>query len=61
MTKEQTTILSQIYNTLLLISTKGEDTLVMAECLKALQSVVENASMTAPEVIPTEEAVENGN
>ena len=33
--------LTQIYNTLLLISTRGEDTLIMAECLKALQGIIE--------------------
>lgn len=37
--------LVKIYNTLLTISTKGEDTLTMAECLKALrQSIMEMSS-----------------
>ena len=39
-TKEQVEQLSRIYNTLLEISTKGEDTLVMADCLRALEQVV---------------------
>ena len=39
-TKEQVEQLSRIYNTLLEISTKGEDTLVMADCLRAFQQVV---------------------
>lgn len=36
MNKEQFENLSRIYNTLLLVNTKGEDTLTMADCLKAL-------------------------
>ena len=34
--------LSRIYNTLLLISTKGEDTLVMADCLNAMRNFIAN-------------------
>lgn len=34
--------LSRIYNTLLLINTKGEDTLTMADCLKAFRSFILN-------------------
>lgn len=37
---EQVDLLARIYNTMLQINTKGEDTLVMAECLRALESVV---------------------
>lgn len=29
--------LTQIYNTLCLVHTKGEDSIIMADCLKALQ------------------------
>lgn len=32
--------LSQIYNTLLLIETKGESTLTMSDCLRALEEVI---------------------
>ena len=32
--------LTRIYNTLLLVNTKGEDTMVMGECLRALQNFV---------------------
>lgn len=39
MTQQQLTQLGKIYNTLGLISTKGEDTVIMAECLKALKSL----------------------
>lgn len=35
------TLLYRIYNTLTLISTKGEDTLYMAKCLEALQEVIQ--------------------
>lgn len=47
MNKQQLEQLIKIYNTLTTISTKGEDTLVMADCLRAfrysiseLQSIV---------------------
>ena len=32
--------LIKIYNTLTTVSTRGEDTLTMADCLRALRSVV---------------------
>lgn len=40
MTYEQMVKLSQIYNTLRLINTKGDDTLYMAECLKELKNLM---------------------
>ena len=42
MTYEKLETLSRIYNTLLLISTKGEDTIIMADCLKAIKNFVIN-------------------
>lgn len=42
MTYEKLETLSRIYNTLLLINTKGEDTLVMADCLNAMRAFVQN-------------------
>lgn len=39
-TKEQLEQLTRIYNTMLGIGTKGEDTLVMADCLRALEQVI---------------------
>jgi len=39
-TREQVEQLTRIYNTMLEIRTKGEDTLVMADCLRALEQVV---------------------
>ena len=42
MTYEKLETLSRIYNTLLLINTKGEDTLVMADCLNAMRTFVTN-------------------
>lgn len=39
MEKNQLAQLGKIYNTLTLISTKGEDTITMAECLKALKAL----------------------
>lgn len=42
MTYEKLETLSRIYNTLLLINTKGEDTLIMADCLNAMKTFVLN-------------------
>ena len=42
MTYEKLETLSRIYNTLLLINTKGEDTLIMADCLNAMRNFVTN-------------------
>ena len=39
MTQMQQEQLTRIYNTLMLISTKGEDTLIMADCLRAIQEL----------------------
>lgn len=39
-THEQVEQLTRIYNTMLQIGTKGEDTLVMADCLRALEQVI---------------------
>ena len=42
--------LIQIYNTLTTISTKGEDTLTMADCLRALrQYIMDNQSLNNTE------------
>lgn len=40
MTYEKLETLSRIYNTLLLINTKGEDTIIMADCLNAMRTFV---------------------
>ena len=42
MTYEKLDVMSRIYNTLLLINTKGEDTIVMGDCLRALKSFILN-------------------
>lgn len=42
MTYEKLETLSRIYNTLLLINTKGEDTIIMADCLNAMRTFVQN-------------------
>ena len=39
-TKEQLTQFSRIYNTLLQVNTHGEDTMVMGDCLRALQRLI---------------------
>ena len=42
MTQEQFTFFQRIYNTLLTISTMGEDTVKMADCLRALQQLAQS-------------------
>ena len=39
-TKEQLTQFSRIYNTLLQVNTHGEDTMIMGDCLRALQRLI---------------------
>ena len=61
MTENHVKSLTQIYNTLLLISTRGEDTMIMAECIKALQRVIEEGAKEAGLTVqqgPVEEKVE---
>lgn len=48
-TKEQLEQLARIYNTLLEVSTKGEDTFFMADSLRALEKVIKDIN-EAPEV-----------
>lgn len=38
MNQEDLKTLVEIYNTLLLVSTSGEDTMIMGDCLKAFKS-----------------------
>lgn len=41
MTQEQINQFIRIYNTLCTISTKGEDTLIMGDCLRAMQTLAQ--------------------
>ena len=41
MTQIEQEQITRIYNTLLLISTKGEDTIIMADCLRAISSMLQ--------------------
>ena len=41
-TQEQLIQLSRIYNTLLTVETRGENTLVMADCVRAFETVVKD-------------------
>lgn len=54
-TREQLEQLARIYNTLLNISTRGEDTLIMADCIRALERVIkqidEEAGKVSSEVV----------
>lgn len=47
MSEEQLLQLEKIYNTFLLVQTKGNDTLIMAEALKALNQIIEQLAATA--------------
>lgn len=53
--QEQLEQLTRIYNTMLNIGTKGEDTLVMADCLRALEQVVRQVSQQQVPAAETEE------
>ena len=48
--------LFRIYNTLLLINTKGEDTMVMGDCLKAMKSFISNEK----EVLDNQQIITEG-
>ena len=52
--QEQLEQLTRIYNTMLNIGTKGEDTLVMADCLRALEQVVRQVSQQQVPAAETE-------
>lgn len=52
--REQLEQLARIYNTLLNISTRGEDTLVMADCLRALEQVIKQIDTSANEASNSE-------
>lgn len=47
MTQQHLNLLSRIYNTLCLISTKGEDTVLMANCLQALNELNQQLAMVS--------------
>ena len=48
-TREQLEQLSRIYNTMLEIRTKGEDTLIMSDCLRALEQVIKDIAQAPAE------------
>ena len=58
MTYEKLETLSRIYNTLLLINTKGEDTIVMADCLNAMRSFVMNEQRELEVAMNTQATIE---
>lgn len=43
-------MLTRIFNTLMLIETKGDNTITMASCLQALQEVIQQASQMESEL-----------
>lgn len=50
--------LTKLYNTLMLVETKGENTKLMAQCLNYLQGLVIEARQAASEVQGSTEAGE---
>lgn len=56
MKQENLNTLIKLYNTLLLVNTKGEDTLTMSDCLRALaQLIVDEQKQSGEQVISKEE------
>ena len=51
-TQEQLQQLARIYNTLMNISTRGEDTFIMADCLRALEQVIKEIDGAANAQMP---------
>ena len=53
--------LKKLYNTMLLIETKGENTKIMAECIKFLEQLIieESKKSSAPAETPIEETKED--
>lgn len=45
MTTNEINHLARIYNTLLMVKTQGEDTIIMGKCLESLQSFLTSASV----------------
>lgn len=56
MNEQELKQLGKIYNTLTLISTKGDDTITMAECLKALRALYQE--MKNKPVVEEETSIE---
>ena len=58
-THEQLDMLSRIYNAMCEIRTSGQDTMTMADCLRALESIVTQIARTAqvPAAAGPEESV----
>lgn len=57
-TQEQLNQLIRIYNTLFEISTKGQDTLIMADCLRAIENIVQQIQNNNIESIERKEIEE---
>lgn len=49
-THEQLDMLSRIYNAMCEIRTSGQDTITMADCLRALESIVTQIARSAQQV-----------
>lgn len=56
MNEQELKQLGKIYNTLTLISTKGDDTITMAECLKALRALYQE--MKNKSIVEEETSIE---
>ena len=58
MTQEQIIALAQIYNSLMCIETKGENTILMGKCLLKLQTLIQELQNN---IIEKGENKQNGN
>lgn len=49
MNNQELTQLNQIYNTLLMVSTKGQDTVLMGQCIYAMEQLVNTVNQRLQE------------
>lgn len=54
MTDKNVELLGQIYNAMTNIATKGEDTIVMADCLRAMAQILQDENKTETAEVPAE-------
>ena len=55
MSNDKIVFLNQLYNTFCLIHTKGEDSLIMADCLRAFQNFLTTLQQEQQELINKKE------
>jgi len=53
-TQEQLIQLSRIYNTLLTVETKGENSLIISDCIRALQQLIQEIQQNTTSSVDAE-------